>query len=236
MRVSELTPAFVLHTRAYRDSSMLLELITRDHGRVSAIARGVRKKTTTKRGLLQLFVPIMVSWSGRAELMTLREVEPGGLVPKLQGSRLYSALYLNELLVRLLQRFDPYPRLYQLYAHTLLELANHANVELILRVFEKRLLQELGYGLQIEREAKTGNVVQADSYYHYSADLGLSQIEQAQAHLQQAFLGAHLQAIAKHELQEKIVLQEAKRLTRLALAPLLGKHTIKSRELFRSYE
>ena len=141
--------AYVLHTRLYRDTSLLVDLFSREHGRMSAIARGVRGQKSRHRGLLQPFTPLFIAWFGKSDLVTLNGIEPNGAPYYLTGNRLLSGLYMNELLVRALHQGDPHPALYDEYATSTTALAkadSGKEIELILRLFEKRLLQEIGYG------------------------------------------------------------------------------------------
>ncbi|MGB1139895.1 MAG: DNA repair protein RecO, partial [Halioglobus sp.] len=116
MRVT-LQPAFILHSRPYRDTSVMLDVLTPEHGRIGIVAKGARR--SRRRGsdaaLLQAFTPLLLSFTGRAELKTLTGVETAGVSSRLAGEHLYSALYINELLVRLLHRNDPHPRLFADY-------------------------------------------------------------------------------------------------------------------------
>ena len=121
MRVA-LQPAYVLHSRPYRDSSALVEMFTAEHGRLSLVARGARNRGRkgSLSSLLQPFIPLLISFSGRAELKTLGKLEAAGGGRTLRGERLYSGLYMNELLVRLLHRQDAHPRLFAAYGEACL--------------------------------------------------------------------------------------------------------------------
>ncbi len=140
-------PAYVLHARRYRDTSLLVDLFSREHGRMTAVARGVRGAKSKHRGLLQPIMPLSVSWFGKSDLVTLNSIEPHHTPHYLTGDRLLSGLYLNELLVRALHQHDPHVELYDAYADTLAQLTRQAvRIELTLRLFEKQLLQQIGYG------------------------------------------------------------------------------------------
>ncbi len=145
-----LHPVFILHTRPFRDTSLLVDALTTEYGRISVLARGVRTARTPLRGILQPFVPLLMSWSGKGELVSMSKVEAVGLPYSLQGKALISGFYLNELIMRLLHRYDPHPILYDAYQQALLGLQQKTTIELVLRLFEKCLLKELGYGLQLE--------------------------------------------------------------------------------------
>lgn len=152
-RVSQ-QEAYCLHRRPYRETSFLVDVLTVDHGRFTVIARAARAVKNSSQGLLQPFTPLLISWAGHGELVTLTQVELHGEVKQLQGEALYAGFYLNELLMRLLQPWDPYPQVYSMYAETLSALCESGLQSKILRLFEKSLLEELGYGL-IELKSMT---------------------------------------------------------------------------------
>ena len=174
MRV-RLQPGFILHSRAYRDTSSILEVFTPEYGRVSIVARGNRRKSRggASGALLQLFQPLLLSFSGRGELKTLTDRETAGPAYGLRGERLFSGLYINELLVRLLHRYDAHPGLFVAYGNALLNLAGHELIELVLRRFEMQLLDELGYSFDLRVDGETGEAVREDAWYHYHGDHGL---------------------------------------------------------------
>src|SRR5690242_11052622 len=126
-----LHPAWVLHTRAYSESSLLVEVITMDYGRISGIARGVQRPHSALRGLLRPFVPLLISWSGKTELVSFSKVEALGAPHRLAGRLLLHGFYLNELIMRLLHRYDPHPHLYTAYQQALLSLQQGEPAELV---------------------------------------------------------------------------------------------------------
>ncbi len=230
---AELQPAFVLHTRAYRDTSLLVDLWTRDAGRIGAVARGVRQRKGGLRPLLNPFVPLLASWRGRTSLKTLTGAEANGRALRLQGQRLYSGLYVNELLVRLLPEGDPHPALYQRYLHSLEQLqSEEALLEPLLRRFELCLLAELGYAPDLHRDV-TGEPLQAGRLYRLEPHEGFVPVT-VQRQAQNVFAGAQLLAVATGDFAASDAAASAKRLTRILLAPLLGSRPLKSRELFVS--
>ncbi len=231
----QLAPAFLLHQRPYRESSALLEVFTEHHGRIGLIARGVRSARSKQRGDLQPFRPLRLSWQGRGELGTLTSVEADGALNRLQGKALYSAFYLNELLMRLLTRHDPHAALFGYYRDALHRLAGSAQLEAILRVFEMRLLQEAGYALQLDCEAHSGEALRANARYDYHLESG-PQALSGDSPGGFVFSGASLMAMAREDLAEAAVLADAKRLLRAALKLYLGDKPLKSRELFKSLE
>ena len=233
-QITYLEPAFILHARPFRNTSLLLDLFTEQHGRMSAVARGARGPRSKTCGLLQPFVPLLLSWSGRTELVTLRDVESGGAFPQFNNHTLLSSFYLNELLLRLLHRHDPHPELFQAYRHVLQGLESQLQVERILRLFEKKLLTELGYGLILDREASTHCAIEAEGLYRFQIEIGFMRIEihAHDVHSNAIFPGRSVLSLHHEQLADTESLRDAKRLTRLALAPLLGPQPLKSRELF----
>ena len=171
-RRAEFACGYVLHQRPYRDTSLIVELYARDHGRMSAFARAARGPRSRFAGL-QAFRPLLLSWSGRGEAPTLTAAEADGPPPPaLAPGRLLSAFYLNELLLKLTVPHDPQPELYAHYAATLERLRAGEPLEAVLRRFEKRLLELLGYGSDL-RCAADGCAVTADAYYHFRPGAGL---------------------------------------------------------------
>ncbi|HHC71559.1 MAG TPA: DNA repair protein RecO [Thiotrichales bacterium] len=225
-----LHPVWVLHARPWRESSLLLELFSARHGRVGVVARGARGARGRGR-LLQPFRPLLASWGGRGELGTLGGVEEAGPAPRLEGHALVSGLYLNELLVRFLHRNDPHSRLFGLYGATLEALAGGEALEPLLRRFELRLLEEVGYGLELEHEAgDRAAPLRAGRRYDYRPEIGPVPLEGEPAGV--AVEGGTLQALARGELEDPGVLREAKRLMRHLIRHHLGGRELRSRQLF----
>lgn len=217
-----LHPIFILHTRPFRDTSLLIDALSMDYGRISLLARGVRTTKTKLRGILQPFVPLLISWSGNTELVSMSKVEPVGLPYHLKAKALISGFYLNELIMRLLHRYDPHPNLYNAYQQALIGLQNSHSTELVLRLFEKCLLNELGYGLKSD--------LIAEGWYQFVPGRGLIQCSASSS--EHIFSGKNLLALLKEVFDDAEVLRDAKRLMRLALQSLLGERVLKSRELF----
>ena len=232
MKRTELQPAYVLHRRPYRETSCLLELLTPDHGRISVIARGVRKPRSSTQGLLQAFTPLLISWSGKGELMTMTNIEANGTAAQLRGNCLFAGLYLNELLMCLLQKWDAHPAIYKLYEKTLAALQSDTLEEKVLRTFEKGLLEELGYGLLPKQGVSLDRTFLPDKFYRFTQEQGFVLNEMEDSSLSSIFSGKSLLAIAKEEWEVPGALRDAKRLMRFVLAPLLGTREINSRKLF----
>ncbi|MEX6504162.1 DNA repair protein RecO [Pseudomonas zhanjiangensis] len=221
-------PAYVLHSRAYRESSALVDLLT-PQGRLRAVLRGARGKAGT---LARPFVPLEVELRGRGELKTVGRLEAAGIANLLGGEALFSGLYLNELLIRLLPAEDPHPQVFEHYALTLQALAQGRALEPLLRAFEWRLLDELGYGFALDRDLREQPVL-AGRLYRLRADAGLEPVEQLQPGV---FQGAELLAMAEADWSAPGALAAAKRLMRQALAPHLGGRPLVSRELFMTFK
>lgn len=226
----ELTPAYVLHSRPFRNTSLLVNLFTQQYGLISAVARSARGPKSRYLGQLQLFTPMLVSWHGTHELKTLNTVELNGMPIQLNQKPLFCGFYLNELLIRLLHKEDAHPTLFDLYHQTLCRLEKNDSIAIVLRLFEKKLLDELGYGLPLKQDAKTREKIQSNCFYQYEHQHGFILCEQHNA--QNVFLGSDLIAIDQENLDDDTILQTAKRLTRTAIQHLLGNKPLHSRDFF----
>ncbi len=168
----QLQPAYVLHTRAFRETSLIVEAFTREHGRVAVVARGAKAARSRWRNVLQPFRPLLMSWNQKTDLGTLTAADQVASPPALQGQSLYCGLYLNELLMRLLHRGDPHAEVFERYRHVLSELASEAPPQPLLRVFEKHLLEAIGYAMLLDREYASGADIQPQNWYGYKPDRG----------------------------------------------------------------
>jgi DNA repair protein RecO (recombination protein O) len=229
----QLQPAYVLHHRPYRDTSRILELFTRDHGRISVFARGARgsgKSGASLASMLQPFNRLLISWAGRGEAGQLTGAEFDGPLAALPPDRLISGFYLNELLLKLFARHDSHADVFDLYAQTLQMLCRAEDGIRPLRIFEKRLLESLGYGLALERDAVTAQPIEPDAAYRYRLEQGPVRCDGV-AEGDLIFSGAALLALAREELTEAGVCAEARRLLRAALSRCLEGRELKSREV-----
>jgi DNA repair protein RecO (recombination protein O) len=167
-------PGFVLHTYPFRETSLVVEVFTRHHGRMALVARGARRPRSALRGQVQPFTPLLLSWFGKSEVRTLHAAEwQGGLAP-LSGMPLLCGFYLNELLLKLLARDDPHEALFDYYLATLTELSRpeHNNLERVLRRFERHLLSEIGYAATFHEEADTAKAVRQEQAYYFVPERG----------------------------------------------------------------
>lgn len=247
MRVAiDLQPAYVLHTRDYRDTSLLVDLLTLDHGVLRVVARGVRgQKRSQKRALLQPLQPLLISASGHGELLTLTQLEAAAMALPIAGSNLFSVMYINEILCRLLPAQESHPQLYRLYQSTLLALLRGAALEAVLRRFEFSLLAELGYAPELTLESNGATPLQPSQWYQFDPLHGFVPTQGAATDNEAAirsslFCGGDIQALADvlsgslDDDFDQALLPTAKRLMRQALRPLLGARPLNSRRLFLS--
>ncbi|MCG7898561.1 MAG: DNA repair protein RecO [Candidatus Thiodiazotropha lotti] len=223
-------PAYVLHRRDYQNSSLLVELFTPNEGRLPAIAKGAKSGRSNKAILLQPFLPLRVSLSGRGEIKSLVEVEQDGQPFKLSGDRIYCGFYLNELIVRLIERGDPFPSLFVHYCQNLAQLASAEPVGQILRQFELQLLTELGYGLLLDHTADSGELIREELLYDYHIEEGPVLSSPGSSGMK--IHGSTLIGLHNGDSLAKQSAKEAKQLMRFVLSHYLGDKPLKSRELF----
>ncbi|HET8710550.1 MAG TPA: DNA repair protein RecO [Spongiibacteraceae bacterium] len=221
--------AYLLHARDYRDTSLLVELFTEQGERLSAVARGVRshRRGVSQRAFLQPFQPLWIELGGAGELKLLKLVEPRAAMVLLQRQGLFSGLYLNELLCRVLHRHDPHPELFIEYEHVLPRLLIVDRLDIALRHFELRLLEELGYGLDLSVDMSGVPIVE-EGFYRFDPERGLMPVaaDTAMALSGRAlceFVAGNYSADARRVL---------KWLCRAALQPHLGDKPLRSRALF----
>ncbi|UPW17428.1 DNA repair protein RecO [Agarivorans sp. TSD2052] len=224
MSAQPMTPAFVIHTRPYRETSLLVQLFTFEAGKVSVVARGARAKRSRLKGILQPGVPLLVELSGKGSLLNLKQAEASSLAFPLFGEHLYSALYLNELLYHLLDENTAYPCLYQKYQQSLVALAKQQPLEVCLREFELSLLTELGFALSEPERLAEGQ------HYQYRLDQGfISSAQLANA----SFSREDILMLLSFDETNAAHLVCAKRFCRIAIAQLLNGRELTSRALFK---
>lgn len=227
----DLQPAYVLHSRPWRETSLLLDVLTRHHGRLTLVARGARRPRAEMRGILLAFVPLTLSWFGKGEVRTLHAAEWQGGLPQLTGQALLCAFYVNELLLRLLHRDEAHEELFDAYARTLVLLAHGADSAKALRCFELELLAQLGYGLNLHVDAD-GLPLQAEASYLYLTEHGPLRV----AHDEPGALrGQTLLDCARRQFTDPLTRQQARQLLRQVLQHYLGPEPLQSRLLLQDW-
>jgi len=238
MNVVNTQIAYILHQRAYRESSSILDVFTREYGRISLMARGCRGKRSKIAGSLMLFSPLLISWQGRGDLPYLKSVERADIkAPVLKSKALLCAMYVNELLIFLLHKHDVQEAIFEQYHHCLYALQNNTNIEITLRKFELKLLELLGFAINLHDEADTGELISVDEMYHYYAEYGLVKCQNNISGRAPQISGACLLALSREQFQiiaeNKRYLAELKRLMRFAIKHHIGNKKLKSRDLFK---
>jgi DNA repair protein RecO (recombination protein O) len=218
-----LEPAFVLHHREYRDTSRILDVFSARHGRVTLFARGARGPKSKLASLLMPFRPLLLSWTGRGEAAQLTGAEADGDALTLPARQVLSAFYLNELVISLTTRHDPQPQLFEDYGRALRRLCVEPQPEPALRVFEKRLLESIGYGLELD--------VSSDAHYHYRPSQGLAEVREDAPG---AYAGRCLLALREDSLDDAQALDVARRVLRQALDHCLEGRELRTRTVARS--
>ncbi|HET9662837.1 MAG TPA: DNA repair protein RecO [Burkholderiales bacterium] len=226
-------PAFVLHSYPFRETSVIIEAFTRDRGRVPLIARGARRPKSALRGMLLSFQPLLLSWSGRAELRVLHKAEWQGSYAPLRGLSLICGFYVNELLLRFLARDDPHEPLFAVYQKTLEALARQDDSAATLRRFEKHLLRELGYGVILDRDVGTGAPIAAETRYTYVVDRGPVARNDDDAANGVELIGQTLIDMQSDNYTTMATLQQSKALMRVLINHYLGDRALHTRQLLR---
>ncbi|OOG38687.1 DNA repair protein RecO [Rhodanobacter sp. C05] len=219
MRIEQQS-AYVLHARPYRETSLLLECLTREHGRLGVVARGVRgERSRLRRAQLEPFQPLALDLLLRGELATLTAVETVGTPLRLAGDAGLAGLYLNELVVRLTERQDPLPLLFDVYGQTLVRLAGDESLAWSLRRFERDLLEAIGYGLQLQYESDSGEPLEPGAHYRYLVEQGVVRCAPGHA---QALRGSDLLALAQDQPPDRAGLKSLRDLMREVIRFHLG--------------
>jgi DNA repair protein RecO (recombination protein O) len=221
----------LLHHRPFQDSSRILDILSRDHGRISVVARGSRSAKSKLKGILRPFLPLQLSWVIRSDLGTLTGAEMNGAPISLTGDALLSAYYVNELLLNLLHRHDPQPEIFAAYHATISELTGQVDVAPALRRFEMELLRLLGYALNLDHDTETGEALVPDRRYEYRIDRGPAQIDNRSGPM--VFTGAQLIAVAREEFSEAATLKVAGQLLKQTIAWHLDGKELKSRKVLK---
>jgi len=226
-----LAPAYILYHRPYRETGRIFEVLTREEGRLSVFARGVRGPKARLAAVLQPFALLLISYSGRGDAPSLTGAESAGAATSLPPACVLSGFYLNELVLRLTTRHDPQPALFDAYHGAIHRLKEGAALAPTLRVFEKRLLEMLGYGLDLSAEATSGRAIEPSEYYYFRPGEGLFA---AEATRPDALLGRSLMRLRHEELAEARELADARALLQAALAHCLEGRELATRTVARS--
>ncbi|MCW7552023.1 DNA repair protein RecO [Endozoicomonas gorgoniicola] len=229
--MNDLSAAWLLHSRPYKERSVIAEFLVEDYGRLAMVVRGVRQAKSRIAPLLQPFTRVWLSWRGRSELKTLTSIELSRSI-RLSGQSLYCGFYVNELVMRAVLPGQPMDGLPELYEKVIEILQGKEAVEPVLRWFELELLELTGYLPDLEHDITTGQAVQSDANYRLLPEQGLVRLNDDMPVKVDCFSGAALQAMAARDFTRGQCLPSYKRFTRLALLPLIGEKPLQSRELF----
>lgn len=229
----DLAPLYVLHHRPWRDTSRMLDVFTREHGRLTLFARGVRGPKSRTASLLQPFRLLIASWSGSGDAGQLTQVESTTSMQDLPAAALLSAWYLNELVLKLTVRHDPQPLVFDLYHDSLARLRAGEPIAAVLRRFERDLLDLLGYGVEFRHEARDGQALKVDAYYHFHPELGFTEVSGG-AQQGTVFCGRELLGIAESRYDDAAVLETARSVLRLALDHALEGRDLRTRAVARA--
>lgn len=230
-------PAYVLHSYPFRETSLIVEVFSRDFGRMALLARGARRPRSAIRGLLMAFQPIEIGWAGKGEVLTLMKAEWQGGQPLLSGDALFCGYYLNELLMHLLPREDAHEQLFAHYTKMLARLAADPSGkvrEADLRCFEKALLQELGYGLTLNHDS-AGNLILPEAFYTYRMEQGPVRLEHEEA-AAQIVIGKTLLDLEAEDFTDPRSRYESKALMRTLIAYYLAGKELETRKIFKELQ
>jgi DNA repair protein RecO (recombination protein O) len=221
-------PAFILHQQHFRESSLIIDALTRDFGRISLIAKGVRKTNSKTAGLLRPFIALSLSFVGKSDLKTLTDVEMAALPNELNGLALYCGFYINELVCNFLHKDDPHPEVFQDYQQCLFGLAKNSQIETSLRIFELNLMDNIGYGLNLGYDLRNEKPVALNKKYRFNKDEGLYEDDDG------SFSGISLTAMEQRDFENFQTLTEAKLLMRTVIDAYLQGKPLKSRSFINS--
>lgn len=228
----ELTPCYILHHRDYKESSLLLEIFAKEHGRLSLVAKGIKRNK--KAASYHLYQKYFLSWVAKSELGTLTDIEPAGTMMLLKPAKMMAGFYINEIILRLLHKHESHHELFDAYDKVLQSLLHDQPENIVLRYFEKSLLQSLGYGLVLRNDVVTGKKIIADQDYFYEPDKGPSLLHQDEKS-NRKISGQTLLQIDSETLSTTEAMFEAKALFKLILQRYLGDTPLASRMLYQDY-
>ena len=221
-------PVYVLHTYPFKETSLVVELFSKEFGRIAAVAKGARRPHSAMRGMLQSFQMLEGAWSGKNELKTLHSLDWSAGLTLLKGEALMCGFYMNELLLRLLPREDAHENLFAYYQATLNTLAEDDNLAITLRRFELKLLQEMGYAVPLLTDENDGEIV-ADKIYRYEAEYGACELSSTKNGVQLS--GKTMLDMARDDYSDALTQSQSKQLMRYLLAHYLGDKPLHTRQL-----
>jgi DNA repair protein RecO (recombination protein O) len=228
-RIAE-QPAFVLHSYPYRETSLIIDVLSRDHGRIALVAKGAKRPHSALRGVLQTFQPLALSWTGKGEVRTLTGAEwVGGMLP-LTGDALLCGFYVNELLVKFCAREDPHPNLFRHYVVTLTRLAHDEPPVQVLRSFERVLLRETGYALSLNRTVNRKTVV-AEGRYVFDPERGVREASDEWPAQWPVLAGQTLLDMEQDDYHRPQTVTQSKALMRFLLNTYLGGTPLATRQI-----
>jgi len=221
-------PGYILHHRPFRDTSQILDIVTRDHGKIAVVARGSRGSKSRLAGVLRPFLPLRVSWVAKSDLGTLTGAETAGPPAGMIGDALFSAYYVNELLLHFLHRYDPQPEIFALYEDVIKALLVTDNIAAALRSFELEFLSLLGYAVNLDHEFGSRKPLGSDQDYEYRMEQGPVLVQRTGSLV---FKGAVYKGIAEQRFDKPDILRAANRLLREIIGFHLGGKELKSRKV-----
>ena len=222
-------PAFVLHSYPYKETSLIIEAFSRDHGRIALVAKGAKKPHSALRSVLQTLQPLSISWTGRSEIRTLIAAEWVGGLPPVEKSALLCGFYMNELLMKLLARDDAHPELFDHYVATLNQLAHQQPAPIVLRQFERALLKQIGVAGDLSCCLITREPVVADTYYIIEPERGVRPAQTYEQGLK--ILGKTLQDMERNDYTDLQTQSQSKNLMRFLLAYQLQGAVLNTRQI-----
>jgi DNA repair protein RecO (recombination protein O) len=222
-------PGYILHHRPFRDSSQILDIVTRDYGKVALVARGSRGSKSRLAGILRPFLPLRLSWVAKSDLGTLTGAEASGPPAGMVGDAMLSAYYVNELLLHFLHRYDPQPEIFRLYEEVLHGLVGSLRVTASLRSFELEFLSLLGYAVNLNHEFRSHDPLVDEQNYEYRMEQGPVRVDRSDGAL--VFPGKVLSGVNERRFEDPDVLRAASRLLREIIGFHLGGKELKSRKV-----
>ena len=233
MRVP-LNPCYILHQRSYRESSLIIDVFSREYGKLVLVSKGAKRPKSRVRALIQSHQRLYIAWSGKGDMGTLTAIETGGESLNINGRQMMAAFYLDELLMRLLHRHEGHPELFDAYERCLKQLGGGESEQAAIRAFEVQLLKSLGYGLVLDHDADTGAKIDPEKEYYYRINYGPVVVPPQEMNYIK-ISGKALNALDGNRYGEEDSMKEAKVLIQYILKSHLGPKPLASRELYRAY-